>query len=104
MDENEKKYTEGHFIGMWMGIGIALFAGIGIPLTLITDNPGLIGIGPALGVGFGLAIGQSIENKYKKEGKIIPKSDNDSKKMNIYVILGLVMLIIGVMMIALYLF
>jgi len=70
MQENNKKYPEGHFVGMWMGIGTAIFSGLGIPLSIATGNTGLIGIGPAVGVSFGLAIGSSIEAKYKKEGKI----------------------------------
>lgn len=103
MDEEQKKYPEGHFVGMWMGIGMVIFAGLGIPLSIITDNHGLIGIGPALGVGFGLAIGQAIENKYKKEGRIIPKSENDSKKMHPYLIFGLVILIMAGVILAVYL-
>jgi len=103
MNDRDKKYPEGHFVGMWMGIGMALFAGFGVSLSIITDNPGLIGIGPALGVGFGLAIGQAVENKYKKEGRIIPKSENDSKKMNPYLIFGLVILIMVGVILALYL-
>jgi len=50
MKENNKEYPEGHFVGMWMGIGVAIFSGLGIPLSIATGNPGLIGIGPAIGV------------------------------------------------------
>ncbi|MDD4898811.1 MAG: hypothetical protein PHY70_05475, partial [Methanocellales archaeon] len=66
MEEKEKNktYPEGHFVGMWMGIGIAIFSGFGIPLSIATGNPGFMGIGPAIGVAFGLAIGSSIEAKY----------------------------------------
>ena len=103
MDDIDKKYPEGHFVGMWMGIGIALFAGFGVPLSIILDNPGFIGIGPGLGVGFGLAIGQAIENKYKKEGRIIPKPESDPKKMSPYLIFGLVVLIVAGVILALYL-
>ena len=31
MEQNDKKYPEGHFVGMWMGIGIAIFSGFGVP-------------------------------------------------------------------------
>jgi hypothetical protein len=66
MEENNKKYPEGHFIGMWMVIGIAI-SGLCIPLSIITGNPGFIAIGPAIGVSVGLAIGSGIEAKYQKK-------------------------------------
>jgi hypothetical protein len=62
-----KKYPEGHFIGIGMAIGIAFFSGFGIIFATATDNMGLIGIGPALGVSLGLAIGTGIEKKYKEK-------------------------------------
>jgi hypothetical protein len=58
-----KKYPKGHFIGLWMSIGIAIFSGVGIPRSIATDIPGLAGIGPALGVSIELAIGSSMESK-----------------------------------------
>lgn len=93
---NNKKYPEGHFVGMWMGIGMAIFTGIGIPLSLATKNYGLIGIGPALGVAFGLSIGQAIENKYKKENKIRPLTEVEKKRKKMAVMAGLAILALGV--------
>lgn len=90
-----KKYPEGHFTGMWMIIGIAIFSGLGIPLSIVTENPGLIGIGPALGVAFGLSIGAGIESKMKKEGKIRPLSKEEKKKRKFAVLAGVVALVIG---------
>jgi hypothetical protein len=90
--EKSKKYPEGHFLGMWMGIGIALFSGIEIPLSIATKNPGFIGIWPALGVAFRVAIGTSIESKYKKEGKIRPLTKDENKKKRMYVTTGIVIL------------
>ena len=95
MEEKNKKYPEGHFIGMWMGIGIAIFSGLGIPLSIISKTPGLIGIGPALGVAFGLAIGSAIESKYKKEGKIRPLTKDEKKKRHIAVITLIAVFILG---------
>lgn len=68
MEENNKKYPEGHFVGMWIGIGMAIFSGMGIPLSIALDAPGFIGIGPAIGVAFGAGIGSSIEARHKKRG------------------------------------
>ena len=97
MEKNNRKYPEGHFLGMWMGIGIALFSGIGVPLSVALKNPGLLGIGPALGIAIGLSVGQSIESKYKKEGKIRPLTEDEKKKRRRLVIAGICVLIFWVL-------
>lgn len=104
MENKDDKYPEGHFLGMWMVIGIAIFSGFGIPLSIATDNPGFIGIGPALGVAFGLSIGQSLENKYKQQGKIRPLAESEIKRKKIAVALGVAILILGVLISILLLF
>ena len=102
--DDDKKYPEGHFLGMWMGIGIAIFSGLGIPLSIATKNPGFIGIGPALGVGFGLAIGQSIENKYKEEGRIRPLTESEQKRKKNAVFAGLIILTLSLLVFILLFF
>ena len=102
MDNEDKKYPEGHFIGMWMGIGIAIFSVLGIPLSIATENPGFIGIGPALGVAFGLAIGQSIENKHKREGRIRPLTKSEKKGKKNAVFAGILILTLGLLFILLF--
>ncbi len=98
------KYPEGHFVGKWMGIGIVIFSGFGIPLSIVSGNLGLIGIGPALGLVFGLAIGSSIESKYKKEGKIRPLTEDEKKKRKMLLIAGIVIFILGLSIFLLRLF
>jgi multidrug efflux pump subunit AcrA (membrane-fusion protein) len=92
----EEKYPEGHFIGMGMAIGIAIFSGFGVAIGVSTGNPGLYGIGPAVGVGFGLAIGKSIEDKYRKEGKIRPLTEKEKKVKHRAFIAGLIVLLLGI--------
>lgn len=87
MQDKDEKYPEGHFIGMWIGIGIAIFSGIGVPLSVATKNTAFIGMGPAMGVAFGVAIGQSIETKYKKEGKIRPLTEEEQKRRDLVYLL-----------------
>ncbi len=96
MNEKDKKYPEGHFVGMWIGIGLAIFTVFGISLSIATGNTGLIGIGPAIGVAIGVAIGQSIEDKHKKEGRIRPltKEEKDRKKKLVFG--GIVLLVLGI--------
>ena len=83
MKGNDEKYPEGHFIGMWLGIGIAIFSGMGVPLSIALKSPALIAIGPAIGLAFGLALGTSIEAKHKKEGKIRPLTEKEKKSRKI---------------------
>jgi predicted nucleic acid-binding Zn ribbon protein len=97
MDDKVEKYPEGHFVGMWMGICIAIFSGFGIPLSITTGNSGFIGIGPALGVAIGAAIGQSIENKYKQEGRIRLLTESEQKRKRNVVIAGILILTLGVL-------
>jgi hypothetical protein len=96
-ENKDKKYPKGHFVGMWTGIGIALFAGIGVPLSVATGNNGLIGIGPAIGVSFGAGIGQAIEKKYEREGKIRPLTPAEQKRRKRLVWVGTVVLALGLL-------
>jgi hypothetical protein len=97
MEPKDKEFPEGHFVGLWIGLGIAIFSGLGIPLSVATENYAFIGVGPALGVAFGAAIGQAIENKYTKEGRIIPRSKEEGKWAKIATLAGLVLLLLGVL-------
>jgi len=54
--------------GQYMGMGIAFGVGIGIAIGAALDNPS---IGPGIGIGIGVAIGSYMDNKAKKEGKVI---------------------------------
>jgi hypothetical protein len=90
----QKKYPKGHFVGMWIGIGMAIFSGVGVSIAVATDNMGLIGIGPALGVGFGAGIGSMIEKKKAEEGLIRDYTEEElikNKKLKklTFVLLGL---------------
>ena len=98
VNSEELNYPKGYFTGIWMVLGLAVFSGVGIPLSVITENFGLIGIGPAIGISLGLAIGQSVENNYEKTGKIRPLTDKERKHRKLFIFLGIVLLIIGVLL------
>lgn len=91
----EEKYPEGQLVAQWIGIGMALFAGLGVVLATTTDNPGLIGIGPAIGVGFGAAIGSSLERRYRREGRIRPLTDAERGRQRRARWLGAAILVAG---------
>jgi len=91
-EENDKKYPKGYFLNLWMGMCIAIFSGIGIPIAIISENFAFIGIGPAIGVSIGLAIGQGIENKHEKEGKMRPLTKEEKRGARRMLFLGIAVL------------
>jgi hypothetical protein len=93
-NKQDDKYPKGYFLGMWTGIGIAIFSGVGIPISIVTENFAFIGIGPAIGVSIGIAVGQSLENKYENEGRLRPLTDaeNRNRKTMILIAAGIVAL------------
>jgi len=97
MNNKEKIYPEGHFVGIWIVICIAIFSGFGIPLSVVTENFAFIGIGSALGVAVGTAIGQSIENRYKQDGRIRLLSESETKSRKNAVAIGVLTMIFGVL-------
>jgi hypothetical protein len=104
MNEKVEKYPEGHFVGRWMCIGIAIISGIGIPLGIVTHNYIYAYIGPAIGVAFGMIIGQSIENKYKQEGRIRPLTEKEQKRKKNAVIAGTLIFTLGIFVCILFIF
>ena len=102
MNEKIEKYAEGHSVGIWMCIFIALFSVLAIPISIITDNYVLVASGPALGVAIGTAIGQSIENKYKLEGRIRSLNKSEQKRIKYSIASGIVILTIGVLVFMLF--
>lgn len=97
MKRKDERFPKGHFTGIWIGIGIAIFSGIGVPLGILTGNFGFMGIGPAIGLAFGVAVGQSMENKYEKEGKIRPLTDSEKRNQMILVTIGSFIAIAGIL-------
>ncbi|MBD3204106.1 hypothetical protein GF327_07455 [Candidatus Woesearchaeota archaeon] len=95
MVDKNKKYPEGHFLGVGMMIGIVIFSGVGVTMSISTDNPGLIGIGPSIGVAIGLAIGKSMEEKYRKQGLIRPLTSEEKKERNKAKTIGIIVCLIG---------
>jgi predicted RND superfamily exporter protein len=76
---------------------MAIFSGIGIPLSIITNNYAFIGIGPAIGVAVGIGIGQSIESKYREEGRLRPLNATEKRTRKRVVIAGMVFLCLGIL-------
>lgn len=50
MNKIHDKYAEGHFISLWIGIGVAVGAGLGVVFALLIGNLAFLGIGIPIGV------------------------------------------------------
>jgi hypothetical protein len=48
------------YLAIGLAIGMPSFALVGFVLCLATDNPGLLGVPPALGLAMGIAIGEGL--------------------------------------------
>jgi len=99
-----EKYPKGHFVGVWLGIGMAIFSGVGVVISFALKNYGLISIGPVLGVAVATAIGQSIDNKYQKKGQIRPLTASEIKQRRNMLIYGFVTLLIGLLFFIFFIF
>jgi hypothetical protein len=64
LQKQHKLVAEGYYIGIGIAIGVAIGTAIGVAL----NNPG---IGPGIGIALGLAIGAYLDNKAKKEDRVI---------------------------------
>lgn len=90
-----KTYPEGQLVATWIGIGMALFAGVGVVFATATDNPGLIGIGPALGVAVGAGIGAGLENKAREEGRIRDLTPAERRRQRRAMGIGVAIVLVG---------
>jgi len=61
---NDQEALKRQTMGKGMAIGMVMFIPFGVILWLLLDNPGMLGVGPALGISIGIAIGEAM---YKKE-------------------------------------
>ena len=90
-----KQFPKGYFINKWMGLGIAIFSGLGVPISIILNNFAFIGIGPAIGVSVGISIGAALEKKKEEQGLIRPLTESETKQRKIAFIVGILAVLAG---------
>jgi hypothetical protein len=56
------------YIGLGIAIGMPSVALLGFVLCLATDNPGLLGLPPAIGLTMGIAIGEGLYRRSRRRG------------------------------------
>ena len=83
------KKPKGHYISVGIIIGIGIFGMLGTVIYLITNNFAFIGAGPAVGLPIGLILGQSMESKKEREGKIRELSTQEKQRQHLLIFLGL---------------
>jgi hypothetical protein len=54
------------YLAIGLAIGMPTFGLIGMAVCLATDNLGLLGVGPALGMAVGVAIGEGLYQRSKE--------------------------------------
>ena len=65
-DQKQRQELE-HYRGIGMAIGMVLFMPVGLVLFIVLDNPGMLGVGPAMGLAVGLAIGEGLYQRKQRE-------------------------------------
>ncbi|MFH1257873.1 MAG: hypothetical protein ABIG96_05900 [Candidatus Micrarchaeota archaeon] len=91
--EKTGKHPKGHYLGLGMGLGMVIFTPIGIALSITTGNPGLMGVGPAIGLSIGLAIGSALEKKHENE--LRPLTPEEEKFKSIGMKFAIILLVLG---------
>ena len=56
------------YMAIGLAIGMPSFALIGLALCLATDNLGLLGVAPAIGLTIGIAIGEGLYRRSQQRG------------------------------------
>jgi Na+-driven multidrug efflux pump len=56
------------YMAIGLAIGMPSFALIGFALCLVTDNLGLLGVWPAMGLAMGIAIGEGLYQRNQQRG------------------------------------
>ena len=94
IEKKQKSYRKGHFMGIGIAIGMILFLPFGAVFWILLDNPGMIGIGPAMGMAVGVSIGAALEKKYNPNPR--PPTAEEKKIIKRFVFIGIITLLAGV--------
>ncbi len=65
MDHNAERKR---YMTIGLAIGMPSFALIGFALCIATDTLGLLGVGPAIGLTIGIAIGEGLYRRSQQRG------------------------------------
>lgn len=95
--ETNKQHPKGHYTTLGIAIGAGVFGVLGFIICVLTDNMGLIGVGPAVGIPLGLLIGQSLESKKEREGKVRELTVTEKQRQRTAIFVGIGLAFLGVL-------
>lgn len=92
---DESSHPKGH----WMGVGIVIGLGIGMPAAflfgIIFDNMAVsISLGPALGIGTGTAVGAFLEKKHAADTRELTEHERNNNR--VVTIAGGIVFLLGI--------
>ncbi len=59
--------TDNYYMSLGVAIGAGIGSALGVALSMLVDNPALIGIGISLGAGVGVAIGAALDRRSQRD-------------------------------------
>lgn len=95
--ETKKQYPKGHFVTVGIAIGAISFGILGVIICIVTDNMGLIGVGPSVGIPIGLLIGQSLESKNERLGRVRELTVTEKQRQRVAIFVGIGLAFLGIL-------
>ncbi len=93
------RFPPGRWRGIWIGIGLIFGVLMGMVLAVAFDSRALVGMGPAIGAGLGLAAGHIFEKMYGMDA--IPLTPEEARHRKISFIIVSVFVFIGLLLVLL---
>lgn len=66
MSDRRQDAARNHYLGIGLAVGMPSFALVGFVLCIATGTPGLLGLGPAIGLAVGIAIGEGLYRRSRQ--------------------------------------
>ncbi|MDP2216148.1 MAG: hypothetical protein Q8J68_02515 [Methanolobus sp.] len=96
------RFPPGRWRGIWIGIGLIFGVLLGMVLAVAFDSRALVGMGPAIGAGLGLAAGHIFEKMYGMDATPLTPEEARHRKISfiivsLFVLIGLLLALLSVL-------
>lgn len=95
--ETKKQYPKGHYTTMGIAVGAIVFGALGFIICMITDNMGLLGVGPSVGIPIGLIFGQILEGRKQREGMVRELTEHEKQRQRVAIFVGIAFAFLGIL-------